>query len=115
LVFRLQSIDASNTSATWQIVKRRVPFPQRDRLVAFTQLGQELSETPDTTGIFRSETRAAIEPDTLEFGSSVSARAKTLGRLPSGEKHFIQILAAPAPEILARVIGNMPTVDTTEA
>jgi hypothetical protein len=114
-MFRLQLIHTSTTSTAWQIVDRRVPFPQRDRLMAFPQFGQEFPEAPDTTGIFRSETRAAIEPDILEFGSCVSLRAKAFRRLPSGEKHFIQILAVPAPEILVRVIGNMTTVDTTQA
>lgn len=88
-MLRAQILNASDARASGQIVKRCIPFPQRDG-VLFGDVRQQLAESPDAALVKEIAGRAAAHPERLE--------RLRIG-CESGEDEFQQITAIGAAKV----------------
>jgi hypothetical protein len=107
----LQRLHARRVRAAWKIVKRRVPFPERDGLVTVGKTREQLAEAPDAACVRRSKGRFAFLPNLLQGISIVTCGPKASGRFPSGIENFEEVTTVSTAKVLLGTVGGGPAVD----
>src|SRR5579864_2115217 len=92
-----------------QLVKRRVPFPQRDDLLLVVKRRQQIAVAPNAALIYWARREAAFLPHRLQLCPV------RLLFVPGGIGDFEQVSTLTAAKVLARSITEITASNATKA
>ena len=106
LMLGVKIVDSGVTGTTWQVVERRVAFPQSNG-VFFRNMRKEFAKAPDSALVEIVARGTSFEPERFQCGGVGR------GGGPTGEAEFQQVAAHRAAKIFAGGMGMVAAGNAT--